>query len=375
MLRKEYNMDKKTFLILGGSGQTGRLIAELLLQETDVQLILAGRNLAKAQTTANGLNQKFDGNRVSAQRVDAADPENLKKAFRQIDFVVVSSSTLAYVENVTKAALAAGIGYFDHQATSFEKIKILESMRDDIKQAGCCFITEGGVVPGAPAMLMRYIAPYFDRLEIAYTAFVMQEKEVPLAETLIELKKEWKNYQPLVFKDGKWNFTETAEFDFGMPFGKQSCTACYLDELKVMQNTISSLKETGFFIGMLANNWVVKYICRPLNLVLPKNSPKAAKRSAKLLCWGMAFNKPPYLAVTMLEAKGWKDDKYITMRVKLSHESSYFATAVLAVACLLQYISGDIKPGLWYQAHVVETKRMMSDIERLGIEVKIQNDE
>jgi len=60
-------MDKKIFLILGGYGQTGKLIAELLLQETDVQLILAGRNLAKAQTTANRLNQNFDANRVSAQ--------------------------------------------------------------------------------------------------------------------------------------------------------------------------------------------------------------------------------------------------------------------------------------------------------------------
>jgi hypothetical protein len=307
--------------------------------------------------------------------VDAADLENLKEVFRLVDFVVVSSSTLAYVENVAKAALAAGIGYFDHQPTSFEKIKILESMQIEIKQAACCFITEGGVVPGAPATLIRYIAPHFDRLEIAHTVFIMQEKEVPLAETLMELKKEWKNYQPLIFKDGKWDFTETAEFDFGKPFGKQSCTACYLDELKMMPKTISSLKETGFFIGMLANNWVVKYICRPLNSVLPKNSPTAAERSAKLLCWGMGFNKPPYLAIMMLEAKGWKDDKYITMRLKLSHESSYFATAALTVACLLQYISGDIESGLWYQGHVVDAKRMISDLERLGIEVKIKNEE
>ncbi|NJO16854.1 MAG: hypothetical protein HC877_14250 [Thioploca sp.] len=32
----------KTFLILGGYGNAGRLIAELLLQETPIQLVLAG---------------------------------------------------------------------------------------------------------------------------------------------------------------------------------------------------------------------------------------------------------------------------------------------------------------------------------------------
>ena len=40
-------MNQKTFLILGGYGTTGILIAELLLKETDVRLILTGRNLEK----------------------------------------------------------------------------------------------------------------------------------------------------------------------------------------------------------------------------------------------------------------------------------------------------------------------------------------
>jgi len=366
-------MDKKTFLILGGYGHTGRLIAELLLQKTDVQVILAGRNLAKAQATASQLNQKFNVDRVSAQRVDAVDIESLNTAFSHIDFVVVSSSTIAYVANVAKAALAAGIGYFDHQATSNEKIKILESMQDDIKQAGCCFITEGGVIPGAPALLIRYLAPRFDHLEIANISFAMQDKDVPSEGTLLELKQQWKNYQPLIFKEGKWTLTEEAlEFDLGPPFGKKHCMACYLDELRMMPETFGSLKETGFFMGMLASNWFVNYIARPLKLVLPKNSQQAAKLSAKLLAWGMAFNKPPYLTVLMLEAKGWKDNNYVTLRIKLSHASSYYATAALSVACLLQYMSGDIKSGLWYQANVVEPNRMINDLKQLGVEVSIQ---
>ena len=76
----------KTFLILGGYGNTGRLIADLLLQETDVQLILAGRNLERAKALTNELNHKYKGNRLSALRVDAAEPQCLKNAFTNVDY-------------------------------------------------------------------------------------------------------------------------------------------------------------------------------------------------------------------------------------------------------------------------------------------------
>ena len=68
----------KIFLILSGYGNAGRLIAELLLQETPVQLVLAGRNLEQDQWQAQRLNQKFNTWRVTGAYVDAADLDNLK---------------------------------------------------------------------------------------------------------------------------------------------------------------------------------------------------------------------------------------------------------------------------------------------------------
>lgn len=43
-----------TFLVLGGYGNTGRLIARLLLQESDVHVVLAGRSLERATAEAAG---------------------------------------------------------------------------------------------------------------------------------------------------------------------------------------------------------------------------------------------------------------------------------------------------------------------------------
>jgi len=371
-------MGKKTFLILGGYGTAGKLIAELLLQETDVQLIIAGRSLEKAQATANRLNQKFDGNRALAQHLDAADADGLKNAFSKIDFVVVSSSTLTYAENVTRAAMAAGIDYLDTQPSGLGKTEILESMRNDIKQAGRCFITEGGIIPGVPAALVQYAASYFDRLEIAQVCYISQYDWKSLSPSPVmwtELCQVFSNLQPLVFKDGVWKKGMIKKFDFGPVFGEQTCGPVFMGEMKELANTISSLKEMGLFHGK-STNWFIRSIFMPLNSVLLGITPKTAKPLGKLFIWGLrTFNKPPYHAIMMLKAKGWKDDKYLSLQVRISKEDGFFLTASSVVACLLQYLDGGIAPGLWYQANVLEPKRMMSDFERLGVKVEVQYDE
>jgi len=93
-------MNNKTFLILGGYGNTGRLLAQLLLKETDVRLLLAGRNIKKAERAADQFNSLFGGNRVAAQYADASDAASLKQVFKGIDLVVVASSTAKYVKKV-----------------------------------------------------------------------------------------------------------------------------------------------------------------------------------------------------------------------------------------------------------------------------------
>ena len=106
-------MDNKKLLILGGYGNTGRPLADLLLQESTVNLVIAGRDEQKAQALATALNARFDGDRVSWKRVDASDQAILRESFAGLDMVVIASSTAEYTEQVAGAALESGIDYFD----------------------------------------------------------------------------------------------------------------------------------------------------------------------------------------------------------------------------------------------------------------------
>jgi len=372
-------MKAKTLLILGGYGNAGRLIAELLLKETDVRIRLAGRNLERAEEQKRLLNEKFPGTRVSAVKVDAACPEDLTSAFQQVDFVIVASSTLNHVPEVASAAIEAKIDYLDIQLSTLEKLATLRSLQPKIKQAGCCFITDGGFHPGVPAALVRHAALSFDELKEAVVASLIQINwsAYSFAEsTVSEMVEEFKHFRPLAFQHGEWkklDWKDYRTFDFGAPFGKKCCAPMMMEEMRELPEKIPSLQQTGFFVAGF--NWVTDYLVMPLMMAALKIAPqRAVKPSAKIFAWSLKkFNKPPFQTILMLEASGIKEEHPAKMRLMLSHKDGYFLTAVPVVACLLQYLTqSDRKPGLWFQANYVEPNRFLTDIERLGI--KLQKD-
>ena len=265
-------MDRNTFLILGGYGTTGLLLARLLLEETELRLCLAGRTVEKAETEAAELNQLFDGDRVTAAYADASDRASLDRLFEDAGFVIVASSTAQYARMVATAALEARIDYLDVQFSA-AKIEVLKQMAGEIEGAGCCFITDGGFHPGLPAALIRYVAGRFDRLEKANVGSVIKQDWASLSlsdATMIEFLAEIGDYEPLFFKEGRWQkarmlgMMDTLTMDFGGEFGRGYAVPMFLEELRPIPEMIPSLRETGFFVGGF--NWFVDWLALPLGL-------------------------------------------------------------------------------------------------------------
>ncbi len=371
-------MNNKKLLIIGGYGNTGRLIAHLLLQETDVDLILAGRSITKAEEHARLLNDQFEGNRVKGIYADASDTESLKQAFRGVDMVIVASSIANYAKHVAVAALDAVIDYMDIQYST-AKTSLLKSMTSEIEQAGRCFITDGGFHPGLPAALVHYVAQHYDQLIKANVGSVIKVDWAGLSvaqSTTYEFMSELTDFETLVFKMGKWKkarlqgMLDFITMDFGGGFGRQYAFPMFIEEMRCIPEMYPSLSETGFYVGGF--NWFVDWLVFPLATIMLKLSPKrATKPATKLMSWGLkTFSKPPYGTVLKVESAGIKDGKLITKNVTLHHEDGYMFTAIPVVACLLQVLDGSIqKLGLWTQANIVEPNRMMKDMERMGVDV------
>ncbi len=372
-------MDTKIILILGGYGNTGRVLTRLLLQETNVKLVLAGRNLEKAKATAAQFNSLFEGNRVTGMYTDASDLENLKRIFKGVDFVIVASSTAKYTKEIATAALEAGCDYMDIHFGP-KVYAILHSLAETIKNAEQCFITGGGFHPGLPAAMIRYAGQYFESMEKAIVGGVMNVnfREYEISEsTRIEFVEEVADFQPFFYKNGEWrkiNMMSTKDLivmDFEGEFGKRQCAPMFFEELREIPVIFPTLNQTGFY--MAGFNWLVDYFVFPFIFISLKLFPKISiKPMSKLMKWGLTtFSKPPYGIVMKLEASGKQNGKVKHAEIQLSHKDGSYFTAIPVVACLLQYLDGSIrKPGLWLQANIVEPNRFMQDMKRMGIEIK-----
>lgn len=366
----------KQILILGGSGNTGEKIARLLLEYTDVNIILAARDEKKLKRTAERLNQS---DRVRFINIDAENIDSLIQAFSGMNMVVSAGSTAQFTENIVKACIQTRCDYLDIQYSS-SKVKTLKSIRAEIESSGRCFISEAGFHPGLPAALVRYAQEQMEELESAITAGAISAdwSNITITETTkIEFISELDDYEMLLLKNGKWispGFWSMKDFptiDFGEPAGKKMCAPMFFEELRDLPNQIPSLKNTGFYIAGFG--WFADYIVMPVVLLMMKLFPNImAKPMGNLFAWAWKISsKPPYYTMLKLEAQGKKNGKNTCIEMILSHEDGYMFTAIPVVACLLQYLDGTIKkPGLHWMGQLVEPVRLMEDMQNMGLTIR-----
>jgi saccharopine dehydrogenase (NAD+, L-lysine-forming) len=364
-------------LILGGYGNTGKLIAEYLLPECDASIIIAGRDAAKAETLARELAAQYPG-RVTGRRLDAGDASAMQSALDGVHLLVAASSTSQYAEATARACLTAGADYLDVQFSS-AKVKVLQNLREEISRSGRTFITEGGFHPGLPAALVRYAALKFDRMFKANVGSVIKVNWNALSfspATITEMVGEFSDFDTLFFKNGAWKrgrmdiVMDYIRMDFGAPFGRQVCMPMMLEEMRALPKSFPALRETGFFVGGF--NPVTDWIVMPLMMVGLKIMPRVSQQMERLMVWSLQnFSKPPYGTRLKLEAEGEKDGQHATFEMLLSHADGYVFTAVPVVAAILQWLDGSIrKPGLFTQGELAQPERLIRDMQRMGITVQ-----
>ena len=356
-----------TILILGGYGYTGKSLAKHLLAQTNVNIIIAGRNLEKAQAFANALNNS----RVTVRRADASNLDSLTLALQGVTLCLVAAPTTHHTETVIRACINARVDYLDVQLSS-KKLNALFAARNEIKQAGLCFITEAGFHPGLPAAMIRYAATKLDSMESALTAGYLNMQNLPYTEAVDEVMEVFLEYQAQVYKKGAWTKPtswDSRSFDFGEGIGKRTGYSMFFDELRDIPSICPTLKETGFYIS--GSNWLSDLIITPLIFIGLKLAPKRGIRPlGRLMWWAMGKSKPPYMVILKVEAKGQLNGKQAEVQVRVAHPDGYELTAIPVVAYLLQYLDGLAhKAGVHMMGHIAEPVRLFQDMQKMGAEI------
>jgi saccharopine dehydrogenase (NAD+, L-lysine-forming) len=365
-------MASKTILVLGGYGGAGTAISRMVLKETDADLIVAGRRKERAEAVAEALNRDFSGDRASWAFADASDPKTLSEPFGRADLVIDAATTTSFVETTARYSLEAEADYLDIHYPQ-EVVAVLEGLAPEVEGAGLTFVTQAGFFPGLPSVFVRRAGAFFTKYRRA-AASVAMRTDFDFGGAVLEFVDTLGDYSAEVYRGGEWRragYRDVRKVDFGPPLGERACYPTTLAEMSDLPERLG-IEELGAYVAGL--NWFVDYLVTPLSFALGKvKRGLGREKLAQLMIWGSKRFKPEGEAVALvLEAEGEKEGKGVTVRMKAGHDDVYEFTAMPVAAFLLQYLDGSArKPGLAMMGHLVDPKRFVEDLERMGAEVEV----
>ena len=155
--------------IVGGAGDMARVVArDLAARRVEISLVLADRDLAKAQRVAASLAAA----RASAVAVDVFDPGRLREVIRGSALVV--NATGPYFRTgppVLEACLDERIGYLD-LGDDVEAADLLLAHDRSARAAGVPGLVCAGLTPGLWNVVVRSMVDRLDRVERIALAWV-----------------------------------------------------------------------------------------------------------------------------------------------------------------------------------------------------------
>lgn|SRR3989338_1904286 len=233
------------FLVLGGYGIIGRAVVDDLFKTCkDCEIVIAGRNLEKAEEYARSFNSK----KVRAEKVDVNNIENISKVLKNSN-VAVNCIQYYFNLNVMKACLKARTNYVDLGGL-FHMTKEQLKLDKKFKKIGKTAILGIGAEPGISNILVAYGSKLLKRIEsveitFGYNDYIDHEQKFILPYSFMTIIDEF-TQKPAVFRNGKLTFVEPfsgeKQYDFNYNFGKQNIFYTLHSELLTLPNY---LKDKG----------------------------------------------------------------------------------------------------------------------------------
>lgn len=353
--------------ILGAYGNAGRALVDLLRARAGHDLLLLGRDPERLSLLERTTRARDGQGTVSSAPV--ADAGGLRAALEGQDLVVVAAPLAADVGPWARAALDAGCDWLDVLLSVREKWAALSGLRSRAEADGRCLVSDGGVHPGVPGILVRWAA---ERIGVTSARvalrFGVDWKGLRFSpSTVEEFADELLRFDPRVYRSGRWvrGWRHARTFDFGPPVGRAGCAPMYLEELGEVQRAHPRLLDVGFWVAGFGP--LVDWVAMPAAALLLRGGAWARRPASRLIARSLSLGgSTPGPSVVLLEAEGEGGER---SSLRLECADPYVLTAAPAVAAVLQWTEAR-RPGLHTQAGFVDPTRLVLDLPGLGVSVR-----
>ena len=270
-----------TVLVLGGYGFFGARIAEGLAGNPNVRLLIAGRDRAQAQRTAQALGLPDE----QAIRLDATAPD-LADSLRSLGVHTVIHTVGPFQGQdykVASDAIAANANYID-LADGRRFVAGIEALEDAARSRGVLVVSGASSVPALSSAMVDRYAPAFGRLESIRLGIGSGARAPGLATVQGVFGYCGKPISRL--ENGAWTNThgwlDLLRYPFPAPVGPRFPGSCDVPDLELFPKRYGSVKTVTFhggfasdvghlFVWLMANlvKWgvlsSVAPLARPLN--------------------------------------------------------------------------------------------------------------
>lgn len=281
----------KRVLIIGGYGNFGQFISKVLAQADDIQLLIGGRSLSKAQRCCAGLSA-MNTPIPLAMDIHTGLPATLEAA--KPDIVIHTSGPFQNQGyQVAEACIAAGCHYID-LADGRDFVAGITALHQRAQAHNVLVCSGASSVPGLSSALIQRYLPLFQRLtDVDYAISTAHKTSRGLATTKAVLSYAGKSF--LTLQNGRqravigWRGTRSKFF---WKLGNRLLGNCDIPDLTLFPTRFPDLQSIRFQAGLelplihrtlalLA--WLVQHRLFP---DLPRLAPLMMKVSRAFDFWG-----------------------------------------------------------------------------------------
>ena len=302
-------------LILGGYGTVAKNFIDIIINTTDHQLILLGRNEEKLEE----IKIKYGSDRI---KIICSDIKNFNENY-ECDVVINASSSLNLQEQILEKVLKMNCDYLDVHSPSKTNYILKDKFKNLVKNR--TWIFDCGATSFIPFLSLINVS---EVLHVGSLYKIFWDNKNLSQQTVLEYNNilSENETEDSFFSNNTW-FDEKNSNSRQFIFGDAKCT--YNGETKLVLKNIPSLKEVGFYV-------------KTENLKFKENE----------------------LTKIIVTSNG--------SSVSFFHEDGWYMTGAILFSILLEHIENK-KEGVYFAGEYVNPESYIDKLKKLNVNIEVEN--